>query len=183
MTLLPFVRGTGSEKQKMSPLKSLESFFDRILGIFLVLACIILSFVMLSVCLEVFLRYFLNRPQVWVIELSEYALLYITFLGAAWVLRSDGHVTVDLFTALMSSKNRAICSLASFIVCFMVSIILAVYGIRVTWDHLSHGIYNPTILEMPKAAILLVIPLGGITLLIQSIRGAIKSLRSIMEAQ
>ena len=167
----------------MSPLKSLESFFDRILGIFVALACIILALVMLSVCLEVFLRYFLNRPQVWVVELSEYALLYITFLGAAWVLKGDGHVTVDLFTSLMGSKSRAVCSLASFIVCFMVSIILAVYGIRVTWDHFSQGIYNPTILEIPKAAILLVIPLGGITLLIQSIRGALKSLRSIKEGQ
>lgn len=165
----------------MSPLKSLESFFDRILGIFVAFACIILALVMLSVCLEVFLRYFLNRPQVWVVELSEYALLYITFLGAAWVLKGDGHVTVDLFTSLMRSKSRAVCLLASFIVCFMVSIFLAVYGIRVTWDHFSQGIYNPTILEMPKAAILLVIPLGGITLFIQSILGALDSLRSIRE--
>ena len=167
----------------MSPLESLENFFDRILGIFVALACIILALVMLSVCLEVFLRYFLNRPQVWVVELSEYALLYITFLGAAWVLKGDGHVTVDLFTALMGPKRRAVCSLASFIACFMVSIILAVYGIRVTWDHFSQGIYNPTILEMPKGAILLVIPLGGITLFIQSIRGVLKSLRSIKEGQ
>ena len=152
------------------------------LGIFVAFACLILSLVMLSVCLEVFLRYFLNLPQVWVIELSEYALLYITFLGAAWVLRSDGHVTVDLFTALMRPKTRAICTFASFIVCFIVSLILFVYGIRVTWGHFSQGIYNPTILEMPKAAILVVIPLGGITLLIQSIRSVLRSLRSIKEA-
>jgi TRAP-type C4-dicarboxylate transport system permease small subunit len=163
-------------------MKFLEGFFDRILGIFVALTCIILSLVMLSVCLEVFLRYFLNRPQVWVIELSEYALLYITFLGAAWVLRSDGHVTVDLFTSLMSSKTRFFCTFASFFVCFMVSLVLVVYGIRVTWGHFSQGIYNPTILEMPKAAILVVIPLGGITLLIQSVRSVLKSLRSIKEA-
>ena len=73
----------------MSSLKSLEGFFDHILRILVAIACVILSLVMLSVCLEVFLRYFLNRPQVWVIELSEYALLYITFLSAAWVLKSD----------------------------------------------------------------------------------------------
>ena len=167
----------------MSPLKSLEIFFDRVLAIFVVLACIILSLVLLSVCLEVFMRYFFNRPQVWVIELSEYALLYITFLGAAWVLRSDGHVTVDLFTAKMSSRSRAICSLAGFIVILTVSIVLAVYGTRVTYEHFSKGIYNPTILEIPKAAILLVIPLGGVTLLLESMRGVFRSLRSIKEGQ
>jgi len=167
----------------MSLLKSLGSFFDRILGVFIVLVCLSLSLITLSVCLEVILRYFFNRPQVWVIELSEYALLYITFLGAAWVLKSGGHVTVDLFTDFLGSRGRAICSLISFIVCFIVSIILVVYGARVTWDHFSKGIYNPTILEIPKSAILLVIPLGGITLLIQAIRGALQSLRSIKESQ
>ena len=115
----------------MSLSKSLERLFDRILSLFMALACIILCLVMLSIGLEVVLRYFFDRPQVWVIELSEYALLYITFLGAAWVLKADGHVTVDLFTALLNSRVRAICSLVSFIVCVLVSLVLVVYGARV----------------------------------------------------
>ena len=167
----------------MSLTTSLERLFDRLLGLFMTLACIILCLVMLSIGLEVVLRYFFDRPQVWVIELSEYALLYITFLGAAWVLKADGHVKVDLFTALLNSRVRAICSLAGFIVCVMVSLVLVVYGARVTWGHFSEGIYNPTILEVPKSAILLVIPLGGVTLLIQSLRGAVRSLRTIHEDQ
>ena len=165
----------------MSLSYSLERLFDRILSLFMGLACIILCLVMLSVGLEVVLRYFFDRPQVWVIELSEYALLYITFLGAAWVLKADGHVKVDIFTAWLSSKGRAICSLVSFLVCVTVSLVLVVYGGRVTWDHFSEGIYNPTILEVPKFAILLVIPLGGVTLLIQSLRGAVRSLQAVKE--
>jgi len=57
-----------------------------------------------------------------------------------------------------------------------VSVVLTVHGVRVTWDHFSEGIYNPTILEFPKSAVLLIIPLGGITLLIQSLRGARNSI-------
>jgi TRAP-type C4-dicarboxylate transport system permease small subunit len=167
----------------MSLSKSFERFFDRILSLFMALACIILCLVMLSIGLEVVLRYFFDRPQVWVIELSEYALLYITFLGAAWVLKADGHVKVDIFTALLDARARAICSLAGFIVCVMVALVLVVYGTRVTWDHFSEGIYNPTILEVPKSAILLVIPLGGVTLLIESLRGTVRSLRAINEDQ
>lgn len=167
----------------MKLLAAFENMFDRILGFLVAFSCILLSFVTISVCLEVVLRYFFNRPQVWVIELSEYSLLYITFLGAAWVLKSEGHVRVDLVTATLGSKGRAICSFMSFLVCLTVSIVLVVYGTRVTWAHFAKGIYNPTILEFPKSAVLLVIPVGGITLAIQSLRGALQSLRSIRESR
>jgi C4-dicarboxylate transporter DctQ subunit len=165
----------------MTFLEKLERIFDRVLGIFVAIACVMFSLVTLSVCLDVVLRYFFNHSQVWVLELSEYSLLYITFLVIAWVLKSGGHVTVDLLTTLLSPKGRSICSAISFLVCFMVAIVLTVYGSRVTWDHFSKGIYNPTILEIPKGAIILIIPIGGITLLIQSIRGMLMNLRSLRE--
>lgn len=168
---------------KMRLLKFFENIFDRTLSLLMALACLILSLVTVSVCLEVILRYFFNRPQVWVIEFSEYALLYITFLGAAWVLKLDGHVTVDLVVSLMSSKARAICSLVSFIICFLVSTVLVVYGTRVTWNYFVKGLYNPTVLEIPTSAILIVIPLGGATLLIQSMRGFIRSIHSFKKIQ
>jgi TRAP-type C4-dicarboxylate transport system permease small subunit len=155
-------------------LKLFENIFDRILSFLMAVACLILAIVTLSVCLEVVLRYFFNRPQIWVIEFSEYALLYITFLGA-------GHVTVDLAVSLMRPKGRAICSLASFIICFLVSAVLVIYGTRVTWSYYVKGLYNPTVLEIPTSAILIVIPIGGLTLLIQSIRGFIRSFREIKE--
>ena len=167
----------------MKLITPLENFFDRILNILMAIACIILSLVTLSVCLEVILRYFFNRPPVWVIELSEYALLYITFLGAAWVLKSNDHVSVDLFFAMMDGRKRTICTLIGFIICLLVSTVFIVYGARVTWDHFSKGIYNPTILEVPKAAIIMIIPLGGLTLFIESARGALHAIRKLKERQ
>ncbi len=159
----------------MKFLRNLAKIHDSTLNVLIIIACLLLTFVTLSVCLEVILRYFLNRPQVWVIELSEYALLYMTFLGAAWVLRSEGHVTVDLVTTRLSPRGRAFFSFVSFIICSMVSVVLLVYGSRVTWHYFSKGLYRPTILEIPTAAILVIIPVGGITLLIESIRGVYRN--------
>ena len=51
-------------------------------------ATLIFVAMMLVVCAEVLLRYGFNSPISWVVEISEYALLWITFLGAAWVLRA-----------------------------------------------------------------------------------------------
>jgi TRAP-type C4-dicarboxylate transport system permease small subunit len=108
-----------------------------------------------------------------VIELAEYSLLYITFLGAAWGLREGGHISVDLFTNLMGPRLRTACGFVSDGVCLAVSVVLLVYGTRVSWHYFSKGLYNPTILEIPTAYILVVIPLGGLTLLVQSIRGGL----------
>ena len=168
---------------KMRILKFSGNIFDRVLSLLMAISCVILAFVALSVCLEVILRYFFNRPQIWVIEFSEYALLYITFLGAAWVLKSEGHVTVDMAFSLMSDKGRAVCSMASYMICFLVSTVLLVYGTRVTWSYYVKGLYNPTVLEIPTSAILIVIPIGGLTLLIQSIRGFTQNLQQLIETQ
>jgi TRAP-type C4-dicarboxylate transport system permease small subunit len=172
----PFDSQKEDPSNQMKLLENLVRIFDSTLNILVILTCLILTFVTVSVCLEVVLRYFFNRPQVWVIELSEYALLYITFLGAAWVLKLEGHVTVDLVTNRLSPKGRAFFSFISFVICSIVSGVLFLYGTRVTWSYFSKGLYNPTILEIPTAAILIVIPVGGITLLVQSVRGACQSL-------
>jgi TRAP-type C4-dicarboxylate transport system permease small subunit len=167
----------------MKPLENVGGIFDWTLKVLVVIACVMLTFVTLSVCLEVVLRYFFNRPQVWVIELSEYSLLYMTFLGAAWVLKSEGHVTVDLITTRLGPRSHAFCSFISLMICSIVSMVLLIHGSRVTWDYFSKGLYNPTILEIPTAAILVIIPVGGLTLLMQSIRGAYRNFLAYRRAQ
>jgi TRAP-type C4-dicarboxylate transport system permease small subunit len=154
----------------MRVIDAMERMLDRLLGGLIFVSCLLLSLVTLSVCLEVILRYFFNRPQVWVIELAEYSLLYITFLGAAWVLREGGHISVDLLTAVMGYRSRTACGFVGDAICIMVSAVLLIYGTRVTWEYFAKGLYNPTILEIPTAYILVVIPLGGLILLVQSIR-------------
>ena len=170
----------------MDSLRKLGTWFDSFLKYLRILTCLILLFITVSVCIEVVLRYFFNKPQVWVIELSEYGLLYITFLAAAWVMRADGHIKVELITERLSETTRAFLSIINCILIFGVSFVLFWYGARVTWNYFSKGTYVPTILEIPTAAILAVIPLGGIFLLAQSLREFIrnflryKELRSIV---
>ena len=159
----------------MDSLRKLGTCFDSLLKYLKVVTCLILVFIAVSVCLEVVLRYFFNKPQVWVIELSEYGLLYITFLAASWVLRADGHIKVDLVTERLGETTRAFFSIIHSILITGVSVVLFWYGARVTWSYFSKGTYVATILEVPTAAILVVIPLGGIFLFAQSLRQIISS--------
>ena len=134
------------------------------------LAGMLLIFIMLSVCMEVILRSFFNRPQIWVTEVTECLLLYITFLGTAWLLREEGHVRVDVILNRLKPKTTAFLGIISSIIGVLVSITLTIYGFNVTWDYFQRGIYTPTALEIPVYLILLIIPIGSLMLFIQFIR-------------
>ena len=147
-----------------------ESIFDAILNVFAFLSALLLAFIMLSICLEVIMRYFLNRPLVWVIEMSEYALLYITFLGTAWLLRREGHVTVDILLVRLNPKNQAALGFFSSIIGIIISLVFIWYGSDVAWDHYQRGVFKPTVLQFPTAPILAIIPIGSVILAMQFIR-------------
>lgn len=151
----------------MKSLIKIGHILDRIIDAFAFTAGLLLSFILLSVCLEVVMRYFLNRPLQWVIELTEYALLYITFLGTAWLLKREGHITVDVILNRLGPKTRAFLGIFSSVIGIVICVLLVWFGFEVAWDHFQRGVYNPTVLEFPKAPIIAIIPIGSLVLLFQ----------------
>ncbi len=150
---------------------------ERALDVLRGICVSILVGVILSVLIEVLLRFFFNRPQKWVVEMSEYGLLYLTFLSAAVVLRKEAHISVDLLTSRLKSKARDLLSVFQYLVILLVSLVLFVVGAKTTVDHYLRGIYNPTLLQIPIAYVLVVIPVGGFFLLVQSVIGLRSSWR------
>ena len=141
--------------------------FDRLLDILVVLAIIILVFGWLSVCFEVFMRYFVGKPQIWVIEIVEYILLYTCFLGAAWLLREDGHVKVDVLLNLLNPGNQALLNAITSGLAAILWLLLTWYTGGSTVKAFKMGLYTPTILEIPKAPLYAVMPIGSFLLFVQ----------------
>jgi C4-dicarboxylate transporter DctQ subunit len=59
------------------------------------------------ISIDVLMRYFFNRPQLLVDEVSPYLLLVVIFGAAAQTFRLGGHVRVDLVTAHLPGVIRA----------------------------------------------------------------------------
>ena len=154
----------------MKMLKKANTVFDRVIGVSAFLASIIITYAILAVCLEVVLRYFFNRPQIWVIETAEYSLLFMTFLGAAWVLKNEGHVKVDLVLNQFKPGTQASINIVTSIIGAIVCLILAWYTGQITLDHIQRGVYTTQVLEIRKGYILAVIPVGSFLLFIQFLR-------------
>ena len=153
-----------------------SSVFDYIIGSLTYLAAAILTFIMLAVCWDVIARALWGQPLKWVLEFSEYSLLYITFLGTAWVLKREGHVIVDIGLNQLNPSNRALLNVVTSILGVLICAILTWYGWDVSWEHLQQGYYQPTVIQPPDFPIFVIIPIGFFLLLIQFIRRAYKHL-------
>jgi TRAP-type C4-dicarboxylate transport system permease small subunit len=151
-------------------MKKLLSIFDRTMNGMAFLAGVILIFIMLSVCMEVILRDVFSTPQMWVTQVTECLLLYITFLGSAWLLREEGHVKVDILLSRLRPRTGAFLGIISSFIGVIVSVVITICGSTLTWRYLVKGMYTPTVMEIPLAAILVIIPVGSLMLLIQFIR-------------
>ena len=130
-------------------------------------ACII--FMMFAICYSVFMRYLWGKPVPWVLEISSYLMLYITFLGTAWLQRQEGHVEVDLFLGNATPRTRAGFKAITYLGGAVVGFILAWKGILVTIDYFRRGVTLMGILDTPQFLLIAIIPIGGLLLLVEFI--------------
>jgi TRAP-type C4-dicarboxylate transport system permease small subunit len=154
--------------------KTAGSIFDFVLAAFAFLSGAILAFLMFAVCWDVIARAVAGKPLQWVLEYSEYGLLYMCFLSTAWVLKKDRHVVSDLLLVALSRKTQAIFNTITSLMGGVVCLILTYIGWGVAWEKLQTGSYEPTIMQPPDFPLYLVIPVGFLLLTIQFARRARK---------
>ncbi len=144
--------------------------FDRILSITIVLASVLLVFVLITVSADVFFRYFLRRPLAWVNEVTTYIMLYIVFLGAAWLLKRNGHVFVDVVISRLKPGDAALLNIITSALGAIICLVITWFGVDVTWYNYREGIPSIQFLRTPLFLIAGIIPVGSFLLFIQFVR-------------
>jgi C4-dicarboxylate transporter, DctQ subunit len=112
------------------------------------------------ICVDVALRYVFNRPIVGGIEIIEYALVYVTFLGASWAVPRGAHIDIDVAVQAMPGFWQRICALLSNLISLAVAVVLTVFGATATWIAFTRHAFRPTTLEIPTWIVLIIIPVG-----------------------
>lgn len=137
-----------------------------------VVAGVLFWVLMLIVNYEVGSRY-LGRPTVWVSEISSILVLFLPFLIAGWVLREEGHVKMDLLVERFSPRIRAGLQFYTSLLGFLVMLVVAGAGVMTTVSWIGNR--TPTMLMLPRAPIVAVIPLGCFFLSVQFLIRALAS--------
>lgn len=163
-------------------MKRLGAYFDRLLTYFSVVGMSLIAMIMLMVVAEVAMRYFFNRPIVWVIDITEYVMLFITFLGIAWLLKKEGHVVMDLLLDRLNHKNRHMAVAITSVVAAITCSITTWYGIVVGLDWYNINYFYQGALDIPAFYLEAVIPVGMLLVTIQFLRRAYSNWK-LMRAQ
>lgn len=141
-------------------MKSILWALDKIVDFGAYLAGLLLLIMILVISLETVLRYFFNHTMMGVTELTEYGLMWFTLLGAAWVLRYDRHISIDVVKGLLKGKQKIAFELAINLLCLIIVGVVVYYsGKEVIKEYIKHS-YMYSVLELPKYLIMLALPIG-----------------------
>lgn len=116
--------------------------YDAVLFAMAYLAAATLVWLMISVIVSVAMRNAGLQPFAWLFTSSEYGLLYMTMLGAPWLVRERGHVHIELVTAALPTWLRRIVSRGIALLCVAVSLILAWYGLDLLLTNIERNDYD-----------------------------------------
>ena len=118
-----------------------------------------LVWLMLSVILSVAMRNAGVQPFAWLFTSAEYGLLYMTMLGAPWLVREKGHVHIELVTAALPDGVRAVVSRAVALACVVVSAILAWKGADLMLTNIERADYDVRAYYYPRWLLTVTFPL------------------------
>ena len=150
----------------------LDNIFDGSLTVTSGLSGVLIAFMMLVMVVHIIGRRFFLYPIPWSVEFSEYFMVMIIFMGAAWVLKGEGHIIIDVVTRLLEHHTR--CRVDAVTSCIMAAILLIItcWGGLVTYKDFVSGYVMWKTALTPVWILDIFIPIGCFLLFIQSVKRA-----------
>lgn len=144
-------------------------------------AGILLVGTVLIVCFEICMRYFFKAPQVWTVEVCEYLLFFMTFLGTPWLLKVGGHVNIDVISGQLGNRGQHVLGIISSFIGILVSAVICWFAALTTWQcYETHVVVTKT-MTIPKHYFLWAIGFGYLLLLFEFLRGALRHVSGLRE--
>jgi TRAP-type mannitol/chloroaromatic compound transport system permease small subunit len=140
------------------------------------------TILVLIMCYDVLMRYAFQNTSVWIVELEWHLFALIFLIGAAYTLKHDAHVRVDVFYAKRSPRTQAIINFVGTVV-FLIPLSIIVIKTSYNFAYNSFLINESSADPGGLPARYLIkgsITVGFILLLMQAIAEATKSLVHII---
>jgi C4-dicarboxylate transporter, DctQ subunit len=144
--------------------------FDRTIDVLVLITAAILTLMTFMVGVSIFARYVLNSPLGWVPEVEEYCLVFMGFLAAAWILRDEKHIHIDIVLNSVSPRTKNIMNTITSVICAIICLILTWFTFKVTLDlYQTNFLINSTLMP-PKFIFIAGMFLGVLMLFLQLVK-------------
>lgn len=133
----------------MRPIDRLFDASGRIAQALVVITKLLLAAIVLLVCADVAARN-LARPLVWSVSLTEYLLVYITFLPMPALVRGKGHVCADFIRTTLPQRLRQVIERGVYVLCLAICLYLGWIALGSALTSLKSGAYEVRTFDMPR---------------------------------
>ncbi len=140
--------------------------FERLTAVLAGIAATLVLGMSLWISYDVLSRYFFDFASPWSFDLSEYALVWITFLAAPWVLLQDRHVRIELLTDTLPVKVQRAIGMLVCIVALLTCAVLAWRTGLAAFQYYERNTMMPRIWRIPRVWPYCIIPIGSVLLTI-----------------
>lgn len=134
------------------------------------LAGALIAAMMVVITIDVVVRNLGYQSSAHFFTFTEYALLIVPCLGAPWLVREKGHVYVEIIFTYLRPRQRAALRTLIAIVCIVVCLVLAWYGVEVAWRDYVGNEKDVRSLDMPRWMIVSFVPLSFLMMAIEFTR-------------
>jgi C4-dicarboxylate transporter DctQ subunit len=111
---------------------------------------------------NVIARYVFNYGLVWSDEVARFSLIWITFLGAAVLVRLGQHIKIDILVSYLPRMMQSLCFVLSQLLNCLVAVILVYEGSQ---QALRQSVQVSPGLEMNMGLIYTIVPFAGLYML------------------
>lgn len=132
---------------------------DKIISALAVFAGIYLIVIMLGIVFQASARSLGFSGSSHIFTFTEFGLLYIAMAAAPWLVRSRGHVYIEILTAAVPDTIRPGLSRLVTGLCVVVCLTVVWFGIETTWLAWQRGDADMRSIDMPRWLLLISIPI------------------------
>lgn len=126
-----------------------------------------IMFMLAAISYGIFAREVLSAPVLWTNDFASYLMVYAAFMGAPWVLKEKGHVTVDIMATKLKGTAKKINTIFISGVSIFALSMYVYYSFEIVWDYF---VTNSVMLQnfpYPKFLLYLPISVGSLFLIIR----------------
>jgi len=163
--------------------KTVLKLLDRVCTGLAVAASTLFLFCTFSICYSIFTRTLGLLTPIWVVQFNEYAMLWITFLGTAYLLMRNRHVSIQIITSRMGERGKRFLGRIHNLLGMVLCLTLLYFTWTSTWDHIVRKVIDVQAVDIPKGFVLVVIPFGFLLLFLQFLRRFFEGLKTLPQSE
>jgi len=132
---------------------------------------------------DVFLRYVLNSPSLWISTTLQFAMVLLACVGGIYSLNDNAFVKLDLFYANFSAKKKAICDIITVVFSILFLSVLVWKGYQAAMLSVMLKQVTPTSIPIPIYPLKIFFPITGVIMLLIVIKKLVNDLRTVFSKE